>query len=509
MSTEVEYKFLVPRARLADVEAALQAQGAERIEMRAHYYDTEDGRLAAARIGLRLRQENARWVQTVKGPGRGPIERLEHEVELRPEDGAAPLPRIERHEGSPAFALLRSALPDPAAALLSVQGTQMTRLRSLQAQGASRIELALDVGEVTARDAQGRARSAPVCELELELVEGRLEDLRDLALRWAQRHGLVLSTITKAERGLRLLKGQEAGEAVKAQPIACPDAGAAPDGTAIQRAVVANCLAQILPNASEVAQGNAGVAVVHQLRVGLRRLRTALRMLDALHPGHFRDEWQAPLTAVFRALGDRRDEELLRTRLQPQLEAAGAPALALAAADDDAAALAPHVADPAFQAVLITLIAFGSGATPQEAPAASAEPAALGAADARALLARRLSALHKKVRTGGRHFTALSPRAQHRVRKQLKRLRYLAEFAAPLFERKAARRYLRGLTPAQDTLGVYNDHQVALALYRQRAAEDPRALFAVGWLSATLPREAAECRKALGRIRKADRFWKS
>ena len=503
MSTEVEYKFCVPRTRLAEVEAALLVQGAERVEMRAHYYDTGDGRLAAAQIGLRLRQENGRWVQTVKGPGRGPIDRLEHEVALTQEGSTAPVPKIERHDGSPAFALLRSALPDPAAPLQSVQGTQMTRLRSLQTQGTSRIELALDIGQVTARNTDGQERSAPVSELELELVEGRLEDLHDLAQLWAQRHGLVLSTLSKAERGLRLMRGQAAGEAVKAQPMSCSKDQDAPDGTAIQRAVVANCLAQILPNASDVAQGQTDADVVHQLRVGIRRLRTALRMLDALHPGNFRREWEAPLTAVFRALGNDRDDELLRTRIQPQLQALGAPALALAS-QPDAPVLDSVVADPAFQAVLVTLIAFSSGAALQEI---TADSTALDAKRARALLARRLSALHRKVRAGGKTFTALSPEDQHRVRKQLKRLRYLAEFVGPLFGRKATRRYLQRQTPAQDTLGVYHDHQVALQSYRRHADQDPQALFAVGWLSATLPTEAAHCQKELRRIGKSHRFW--
>lgn len=504
MNTEVEYKFLVPRERLAEVETALRAKGAERVDMRAHYYDTEDGRLAASQIGLRLRQENERWVQTVKGPGHGPIARLEHEVVLSVEDGTMPTPRIERHEGSPAFALLRQALPDPAATLLPMQGTQMARLRSLQTQGDSRIELALDVGQVTARDAQGQERSSPVCELELELVEGRLEDLCDLAQLWAQRHGLVLSTLSKAERGLRLMSGQAAGEAVKAQPMAYAQEGGAPDGTAIQRAVIANCLAQILPNASEVAQGHTGVEVVHQLRVGTRRLRTALRTLDALHPGNFRNGWEAPLTAVFRALGSDRDDELLRTRIQPQLQAAGGPDLPLTP-PADAPALDGVVTDPAFQAVLITLIAFSSGAALQDS---AVDSTTLGAKPARALLARRLSALHRKVRAGGKRFKTLPAEDQHRVRKQLKRLRYLAEFVGPLFGRKATQRYLQRLAPAQDTLGDYNDHQVALHSYQQRATRDPKALFAVGWLSATLPAEAAQCQQELGRIKKSNRFWK-
>jgi CHAD domain-containing protein len=72
------------------------------------------------------------------------------------------------------------------------------------------------------------------------------------------------------------------------------------------------------------------------------------------------------------------------------------------------------------------------------------------------------------------------------VRKRLKRLRYLAEFAAPLFRPSRAERYLAALKPVQDCLGVRNDEATALALLRDLAQAEPRAWFApgsrwVGW----------------------------
>lgn len=108
----------------------------------------------------------------------------------------------------------------------------------------------------------------------------------------------------------------------------------------------------------------------------------------------------------------------------------------------------------------------------------------------------------------GAHFETLAPDQQHRVRKRLKRLRYLAEFVGPLFGRKAARRYADGLARAQDALGLYQDGVVAIAQYRQAPPQDARAWFAVGWLEARQPRAARACGKALSRLKDLDRFWK-
>ena len=105
-------------------------------------------------------------------------------------------------------------------------------------------------------------------------------------------------------------------------------------------------------------------------------------------------------------------------------------------------------------------------------------------------------------------FAALEPEAQHRVRKQLKRLRYLAEFAEPLYPRRKVARYLDALRPAQDALGVHNDNAVALEAYRATAATDPHAAFAAGWLTARLQAGSLECQQALAPVIDAKRFWR-
>lgn len=484
---ELELKFIIPPERLAALTTEIGAASAQRTKLLAHYFDTEDSGLAARRIALRLRKEGRRWVQTVKAEGEGPLLRLEHNVAVKLPAGAAPQPDPARHLGSPAGDALAAALADLPQALVERYRTDIVRRTLLLSEPAGEVELALDEGRVVAGE-----RSAAVHELELELKSGEPAALIAPALRFAAGFGLWLSTVSKAERGERLARDQVYGPAVKAAPLRLDESMA---GAEVLRAVVQNCLAQILPNASEVAAGSDEAEHVHQLRVGLRRLRTALRELGDLADRELPD-WDAVLTETFRRLGSSRDLEIIATQLAPQIAAAGGPVVTLPGTGDhvDAAGI---VREPAFQAALIELIGFSleQCAAPAEKPV-------------RRMLRKRLERLHRKVAGAGRDFLELPPVAQHRVRKQLKRLRYLAEFSASLFGEHAVERYVSRLRPAQDALGLQNDEAMALDRYREATADDPGAWFAVGWLSARREPVARQCRRALKQIADASCFWK-
>lgn len=511
---EIEFKFCIPPARLKAVEAALKRGTVVRTRLQARYFDTADQRLAAGGMVLRLRKEGPRWVQTVKATGDNALHRLEHNVDLGTA-GKAPLIDPQRHRGTPVGERLAKLLAEGeggAAALVERQSTDIVRLTRdvrVTGPGGAVVEMALDVGKVVAHAGTPEQRESPVCELELELKRGDVQGLVSLARRWSQQHGLWFSTVSKAERGARLLAAQERVDAVKAEPPRF--AAQHPDGRAIQQAVVASCLAQMLPNASEIAAGTfepADEEQVHQLRIGIRRLRTALRELaplDADSEVFDGAGWEPPLVDAFRALGELRDREQVVKLAQPRLREAGGPAFDPLAGD--AAAHSPSAGEvvraPAFQNVLVSLIGFTA--------LAPAESAAVDADEARRLLRKRLQRLHKQAVRDGERFESLTTEDQHRVRKRLKRLRYLAEFVAPLFEgedKDAAERYLKALRPAQDALGEFNDEAVALALYREAAQRDGRAWFAVGWFTARHAGGVKACRKALEKIEDAPRFWK-
>lgn len=496
--TEFELKLEIPPARLASVEAALRRGMTRTQRLRARYFDTADGALAAQGVVLRLRKEGRQWVQTAKAPGSRPLERLEHNVALGSQ--TAPLPELSRHDGTPVGERIRQALKkhQPGAAapdLTLVYATDMARLtRTVRARGAV-VELALDQGHIAAGD-----RTRPVRELELELKQGQAAGAVALATTWCLRHGLWLSSVSKSQKGQRLALGQDFGAAVDAEAPRFPRHAS---GREVAAAVVAACLNQVLANASDVAAGCTAEENIHQLRVGLRRLRTALQELEALAGGwgDQGDAWKAVLASVFRELGQHRDRDYLLDKLQGQIEAAGGPPVDWQGALGTLPSPADVVRAPAFQQALLGLIGLVHTAPSEAAPAPDDK-------SPKKFLRQRLRRLHQQVLARGRQFTALPEAEQHALRRRVKRLRYLAEFAQPLFARRKAAAYLAALKPLQDALGIYHDEVAALQVWQGLSGHDPRALFGAGWLSARREVHVQACQQACDVLARQIRpFW--
>jgi inorganic triphosphatase YgiF len=496
---ETELKFQIPPPQRAAVRAAMARAAPRRQRLRAIYFDTPERLLAAAGIALRLRQEGPRWVQTLKARGAHAAERHEHNVALaggaRPAGTVAPCPLPARHAGTPAAAAWQQALGeaiehfDPAR-LQPVMSTDIWRRAVTVADPAGgRVELAFDEGEVRAGEA-----AWPVCELEYELVEGDLADLLRQAAQGVVLHGLWLDTVSKAERGELLARGQAVAAPARFEAPRLP---AHADGPSIWRAALASACAMLLPNASALGAGGAGPEHVHQLRIAIRRLRCAVRELGPLVRLGAEPAWLAPLVELFDALGAGRDETALLASLAPRLRAAGAPTT-----DWRAPGQAP-AADPAglvrAPAVQLALLGLLQGS---QAPIDG-----LDAHAAREHLAHRLRALHRQAAHAARRFERLPEAEQHRARKRVKRMRYLAEFVGSLYRGKAVKRLLGPLGEAQDRLGEHHDLLVALPLYRQAASRQPEAWFAAGWLVAERDLTAQACHQALRALAKARPFW--
>jgi len=499
-ATEIELKFQVPAAQAAALRRAVATRGAVRTRLQAVYADTADSRLAAAGIALRLRKEGRRWVQTLKGRGDGMMQRLEHEVELPPQRGIPQLD-IGRHAGTEAAALLAAALGDPPAELRPLYRTDILRTHRTVHTGGGLVEIAFDEGRI-----HGGERRLAVCEIEFELLRGPPQALLALAARWVRRHRLWLDVRTKAERGHRLALDLDRVPAVKAGPTALQREMAPPQALA---AMLQSALAQVLPNAAEIGAGTHGAEQVHQLRVGLRRARCALRVFGVwAHEPALAHALEKRLRDPFTRLGAARDLDALSAVLLPALQAAGAPEMQLL---HGAAPESPNavVRDPAFSELLLELLAL-TQAPPPQAPARWALPAAAAAPapDAREPARKALARLHRKVLADAARFVGADEAAQHRTRKRLKRLRYACEFVAPLFPARPQRALLAPLRDALEALGDYNDLLVAQGLFRAAVDRDPRAWFAIGWLQARRELLLARCGRSLKKLAAAKVFWR-
>ena len=491
MSHEIELKFQIPAARLAALRRAVATRSAAVSALKAAYFDTAGAHLSAARMALRLRQEQGVWVQTLKAEGVGPMHRLEHNVSVPGADRPPLDPR--RHQGSEAGERLQHLLTKAGQpALREVYATEVQRTHRVVRSAGARIELALDQGCIMAA-----GRKLPVCEVEFELLDGDPQALLALAGRWVERFGLVLDVRSKSERGHWLA----AGHALP--PPATGGPGRAPAKPALP-AMLAQALGLVLAHASAWAGEPADAADLpapehlHQLRVGLRRLRSVLRVFAAQAPPAATALVPA-LGRLFDQLGATRDRDVMAEGLWPALQAAGAPLVALPAPPVPADALAPLLRAPATQQLWLALLAACQAPAVAVSPAGDC-PVAEPAGRLCVSLSLPLARLLRQVQKDGLRFAALDDPARHRLRRRIKRLRYAIEASAALWPARRAARCLAALERAQGPLGDYNDTVVALQAYQAHAAVDPRAWFAVGWLAARRAALTAPCMQALTRL---------
>ncbi|MFA7666646.1 MAG: CHAD domain-containing protein [Burkholderiaceae bacterium] len=494
-SVEIEIRFAVPSAarKALLVELTRVPTQVRRVSLAAMYLDTPDRRLADKGIAWRLRREGRRWVQTLKADGPNALERFEHEV-ARP--GATPDASL--HAGTPAgdrlLKLLKVAETDELPVGVCYRTEVRRVLRRVRTRGAV-VELAYDEGRLLAGDPAREPAVRRICELEFELVSGSPVAMLAMAERWRKRFGLLLEPRSKAERGDRLASGLPFPALRKA---ADPDYPRDASVDEAFDAVLDECLDQILRNTVGLIDGDPALRVdhVHQLRVGIRRLRSGLRS--------FRNWVEPPpealvdeLRALFAILGQSRDAEIVDGDVAQAIAAAGSPPRAdgeLAEVPDPVAA----VTAPAAQQLLLAWLSWRFGrvraepvvysrdrAEPTVPSLVQAEPA-LRSRNLPERAARRLGNWHRAIVAEVRSFDRLDDLRLHTLRKRIKRQRYASGFFAPLLRRGTLSRYLKELARAQDRMGELNDLLVARDRNQARVDEDPGAWFALGWLAARI-----------------------
>lgn len=229
------------------------------------YYDTPDHALRAEGIALRLRRAGGEWVQTLKSARSEITGGLSTPVEIEypVEEQVLDLTRIPDHD------LRERVIGLARPGLEPVAETRFRRTKHILElpQAGVEAELAIDKGTLSSG---GVAES--FVEAELELKSGPVSGLYDLACRIFPSGPIRFATASKSERALNL-SGSCAGPSLrKARPVELD--GSRPVEEAAIR-ILNEGLAHAAPNIvlvleSEVMEGP------HQMRVGLRRLRSAL-----------------------------------------------------------------------------------------------------------------------------------------------------------------------------------------------------------------------------------------
>ncbi len=512
---EIELKFLVPEYKVDSLMRQAKIKSSNTTQLAAHYYDTADNTLAQSGMALRIRKEGDTWVQTLKSNGDGMASRGEQnnildEAQVNEAIKTDSLyPDLSVYEDLDIEKIILSSnqelssdqklSSDPEQSsdkLKCIYITDIERTTRLIKGDSGLIEMAYDEGSVIhGEDSQ---ISKPILELEFELIEGDVSFLFDVAKTWARRYNLCLSTVTKAERGGLMLAGKDHADATKSdlKKLAFDKNISQPQ---FIRAVVHNCMLQILPNVSAIAAGSTDGNHVHQLRVGIRRLRTALKFFSEFS-SQLNPEWGPILKQTFGLLGEYRDREILEVKTQPMLEALDGPHVDWSA-ERESIKIKPIDAlrAPDFQITLLELIEYTMSPAKKDKP--------LNQGNAKQQTVKILESLYKKISKASEKFASLDIEAQHDVRKRLKSLRYISEFVSPMYKKKKTKAFLQYLEPAQELLGEYNDDIVGQYFYRQKTESDPAAWFAVGYFSAQESHAALECAESLKLIKNAPKFW--
>lgn len=538
----------------AEPHAGLVARPAAHKRIVDHYVDTADLRLYAAGFAARLRGANGKSEATLKSiVSNGDAESgLRRRLELNEPVRYALLHSLAGARGVVGARIRQHAAVRELRVLFTVRTDRRTAIVA-SSDGVDLGEIALDDTTIEAGD-----RTATIRRVEVEaLIPGVEEVLAEFVERLRETHGLQPGTSSKFGGGLGL--AVEAGlitgevptpgipEEMRAPaalpkrplppPIQAPPAtpvpaapAPLPDGSlaALVRDVIASQLAVIRDNEAGTRLGE-DIEALHDMRVAVRRLRTALRLFAKVLPSvetqsgtnGAASEVDDSLRWLAAELGVVRDLDVQLERIEEwhrALDPEDAQALdALAgllqgrrnAARVEMIAALDTPRLPQLYDSLEALVAAGRTAVPKRAlkPAVTQLPR---------ILERQQRALHARVqRIEG---DAEPPAALlHETRIRAKRLRYAAEFATPVYG-KPARALVSALKRAQDVLGLHQDAEVAIADLRALALQagpelPPQTLFAMGEVAERYRHSQQQQRdafpKAIGNVRRRWRRLRS
>jgi inorganic triphosphatase YgiF len=475
------------------------------------YFDTPDHALSRAGIALRLRKIGRRWVQTVKRGRTGGDGLFSHLEIERPAPGG----RLALTGPDPEGVYRSIAEVTGNAALSPVFETRIRRVvERLRTEDGSEIELALDTGEVVAGEAH-----EPIHEAELELVSGEVGAVYDLARMLFTRGPVRLATDNKAARGYRLARGEPPPQIL---PRTAGVLDYPPEATveSVARDVFRDCHGQIAANLVVVAASDA-LEGPHQLRVGLRRLRTAFSVFAPSLGAEAIASLSEEARRLGQIVGRLRDidvlvEEVVAAAAERGLDTEARAALR-AVLDTRRAEVRAEVrealAAPDAVGFVFDLGRFIEGRG-WLAPAdySQTERLATPIAD---LASGLLETRFRKVIKRGRKIRKLDVEGLHALRKQLKKLRYTADVLDPIFPGKKVTAFIKSLKQLQDTFGSLNDAAMVEG-YLSGPEAPGRADAAVqrgaGWVLGTLAIQVVDDRPELydrwDRLEKVKPFWR-
>lgn len=488
-SLEIELKFAVPEAsvsrlRTRKIAAVKQKARATTQNLRSIYFDTSNLVFKNEGISFRVRQVGRAWIQTVKvgtALTGGLSKPREFEATV-----SGPNPDVQAIYD----AKIRKRIEDliGEATIAPVFETKIQRLtRVLTNDEQAEVEVAFDRGKVIAGDAE-----QDLSEIELELKIGDLETLYSLAAKVLSDEPWRFSSMSKAAQGYQLAQ-QEAPPATqpeKAGKIVLTNQDSTEQAL---QTIFRSCLRQITHNAYATLDSDDPEGP-HQLRVGLRRLRSALKLFKSLLDPEIASHLNAEARDIAAVAGDLRDLDVLIEDIIEPCRPHAPSSIDLEALVDTVEKrrsvaqnnIRELLSGVRFRRFLLTLGSYTE--TKGWRRSASTDQKRNLAAPIGGLAKTALSKCWKRVAKHARMLEELSIEERHTMRKDLKKLRYAIEFFLPLYNKSDAKPFLKKLRSLQDMFGYLNDVAMAEKIPElieprssKRSARERAAGFVLGW----------------------------
>ncbi len=482
--SEVELKLEISIGNVETLLSAglLPAPGSP-VSQHSVYFDTPDNALFAAGFTLRIRTAGDSRIQTIKASGSGAsiFARSEWETPVSDDrpiiDHSNPL--LSEFGGS-----VKNVEPKFTVAI--------ERQTWIVVENGSTIEVALDKGNVRAVD-----RLTPIMELELELKDGRAEDLFVFARKIEAVVPIAFGVLSKAERGFRLLDA--ARIVVKAEPITLDRGTLAKEAF---KTIASSCLRQFRLNET-ILRSLRNAEALHQARVALRRLRSAITLFKPMLLDAEAKRLSAELRWLAGVLGDARNLDVLIPKAQPG-ELRDILLSKREAAYDTALEALDGSRVRALMLDFNDWLHCGDYLSQAATKVACELPAERFAAEA-------LDKARKKLKKHGADLSGVDDEHRHEARKDAKKLRYASEFFRSLFtDKKQARRYKRfveAMETLQDELGELNDLATGPEVLQSHGVSD---IVGVGELVSHADKSTLidNAQQALDDVMDAKRFWR-
>jgi inorganic triphosphatase YgiF len=433
---EAELKFELDRRAARKVRRLppLADSDPQTKALTSQYFDTVKGKVRKAGYSLRVRQADEDYTQTVKtsgGAAAGLFDRGEWEAPV--DDLKVDAKALKKSPLGKVPKLQRKLEPQVRA--------DVERETWLIDRDGSLIEVELDSGTVSAEGEKEKFQ-----ELEMELRAGEPAALFNLAKQLGQDVPLEIGVLSKEERG-RMLGEHALDHEQKARE---PDIS---DKLTVGQtfvAIVQECIRHFRLNQALIIAERDPDAL-HQARVAMRRLRSAFILFrPAIRQGSL-EPLRSELRDFLKPFGTARNLDVYLSRHGEELGWRDRRKLKSARANSYDQVI-DALQSQRTRDMMVDLVEWTASDNWRKAVAG--DPIGKFAH-------RRLDRAWKAVKRDASKLADLPEKRLHRLRIDIKELRYSVEFLAPLYPRKRVRQFAASLEAMQDCLGLIHDDMVS------------------------------------------------